>query len=34
MIVTLTLIMNYECHKAYIRLLQLFDIKLMEKNLR
>ena len=31
---TLTLILNtnYECHKAYIRLLQLFDIKLMEKN--
>ena len=31
---TLTLILNtnYECPKAYIRLLQLFDIKLMEKN--
>ena len=31
---TLTLILNtnYECHKAYIRLLQLFDIKLMGKN--
>ena len=33
---TLTLILNtnYECHKAYIRLLQLFDIKLMKKTLR
>ena len=36
MTLTLTLIFNtnYECPKAYIKLLQLFDIKLMEKNLR
>ena len=35
---TLTLILilntNYECPKAYIRLFQLFDIKLMEKHVR